>query len=209
MFVSNENATLLDIYFDDVTMSITKGNIVQYNEYYPFGLQTANLWTREHATANNFLGNGGTELNQVSPLYDLEYRNYDPVLGRMNGVDPMAGKYSSFSPYNFSFNDPANLNDPSGADPYTINYSASVSQYHTGYTYDDRIDYHYTAVYVDGQGWRNEVPGSNAFYAAASGNSNAMQSGTGWGPGAGNVTVNHEAALIFSIIGSIHETAHF
>ncbi|MBX2916854.1 MAG: HNH endonuclease [Cyclobacteriaceae bacterium] len=118
MYVSNESPTLVDVYFDDVVMTHTKGNVVQYNEYYPFGLQTANSWTRENTTGNNFLGNGGTELNQTSQLYDLDYRNYDPILGRMNGVDPMATKYASLSPYNFSFNDPVTFTDPSGADPH-------------------------------------------------------------------------------------------
>jgi len=117
MYVSNENATLVDVYFDDKVMTHTKGNVVQYNEYYPFGLQTANSWTRESNTGNNFLANGGTELNTTSNLYDLQYRNYDPVLGRMNQVDPMATKYASLSPYNFSFNDPVYYNDISGADP--------------------------------------------------------------------------------------------
>ena len=118
MYVSNENATLVDVYFDDIVMAHTKGNVVQYNEYYPFGLQTANSWTRENNTGNNFLANGGTELNTTSNLYDLQYRNYDPILGRMNQVDPMATKYASLTPYNFAFNDPVMFNDPSGADPY-------------------------------------------------------------------------------------------
>jgi len=34
-YVSNENTTLVDVYFDDVVMTHTKGNVVQYNEYYP------------------------------------------------------------------------------------------------------------------------------------------------------------------------------
>lgn len=117
MYVSNESATLVDVYFDDVVMTHTKGNVVQYNEYYPFGLPTTNSWTRENTTGNNFLGNGGTELNTTSNLYDLHYRNYDPTLGRMNQVDPMATKYASLTPYNFAFNDPVYNNDVSGADP--------------------------------------------------------------------------------------------
>src|SRR5688572_31530346 len=117
LYISNENDTRVDVYFDDVKMTHTKGNVIQYNEYYPFGLQTANSWTRENVTGNNFTGNGGTELNTTSNQYDLAFRNYDPVLGRMNGVDPMAGKYASLTPYNFSFNDPVTFNDPSGADP--------------------------------------------------------------------------------------------
>ena len=50
-------------------------------------------------------------------MYDLDFRNFDPVLGRMNGVDPMADSYSPLTPYNYSFNNPISFNDPSGADP--------------------------------------------------------------------------------------------
>lgn len=117
VYVSNENATLVDVYFDDVVMTHTKGNVIQYNEYYPFGLQTATSWTRENTTGNNFLANSATELNTTSNYYDLDYRNYDPILGRMNGIDPVATKYASLTPYNFSFNDPVTFTDPTGADP--------------------------------------------------------------------------------------------
>jgi RHS repeat-associated protein len=105
------------VYFDDYKVTYTPTNIVQYNEYYPYGLVTNNSWTKENAVGNNFLGNGGTELNTTSGLYDLEYRNYDPALARMHQVDPMADKYASFTPYNYSFNAPSNFNDVNGADP--------------------------------------------------------------------------------------------
>jgi RHS repeat-associated protein len=88
------------------------------NEYYPFGLQTANSWTRENTTGNNFLANGGTELNTTTGLMDLHYRNYDPALGRMNQVDPVASKYASQTPYNYAFNAPTVMNDPMGDDPF-------------------------------------------------------------------------------------------
>ncbi|HRJ28612.1 MAG TPA: DUF6443 domain-containing protein [Cyclobacteriaceae bacterium] len=138
VYLSYENESNNWVYFDDFKVTHTKSRIVQYNEYYPFGLQTANSWTRENTTGNNFLANGGTELNQTSQLYDLDFRNYDPILGRMNGVDPMASKYSSLTPYNYSFNDPVSFNDPSGADPYD-HYSGGSGYYYSGgyYTYDD------------------------------------------------------------------------
>jgi RHS repeat-associated protein len=163
-------------------------------KYYPFacpperkrrrGLQTANSWTRENITGNNFLANGGTELNPTTSLYDLDFRNYDPVLGRMHGVDPMATKYASLSPYNYAFNNPVTFNDVSGADPYTINHSASNSQYYTAYTYDDRIDYTPMGEYICGQCWRMEAPGAMAFYGAATGYGSSMFGmGAGWKPG--------------------------
>ncbi len=117
IYLSYEDLSNNYVYFDDFKVTHTKNNIVQYNEYYPFGMQTTNSWTRENNTGNNFLANGGTELNNTSQLYDLDYRNYDPILGRMTQVDPMASKYASYTPYNFSFNDPITFNDPTGADP--------------------------------------------------------------------------------------------
>jgi hypothetical protein len=83
VYLSYETASNNWVYFDDFKVAQTKTNLLQYNEYYPFGLQTANSWTRENTTGNNFLFNGGTELNPTSQLYDLDCRNYDPQLGRM------------------------------------------------------------------------------------------------------------------------------
>jgi RHS repeat-associated protein len=128
LYISNEHPTNVDVYFDDVMMSYTPSRIVQMNEYYPFGLQTANSWTRDNTTQNNFLANGGTELNTTSSLYDLEFRNYDPILGRMHQVDPMADKYSSLSTYHYSFNNPISHNDPNGADPsYKPGYGGAAA----------------------------------------------------------------------------------
>lgn len=118
VYVSNENPTLVDVYFDDVAVIRTRSRLIQGAEYYAYGMQTAGSWTRDGETENNFLANGGTELNRLTGLYDLDYRQYDPVLGRMNQVDPAAAKYASLSPYNFGFNNPVMWNDPFGADPH-------------------------------------------------------------------------------------------
>ena len=75
VYVSNENSTLVEVYFDDVVVTETRSNVVQSNEYYPYGLQTASSWTRDSNLGNNFLYNGGTELNKTSGVYDLYYRN--------------------------------------------------------------------------------------------------------------------------------------
>jgi RHS repeat-associated protein len=104
------------VYFDDLKVTHTKTNVIQYNEYYPFGLSTANSWTRE-GSSNNFLYNDGNELNLSSEWYEMFYRGYDPAIGRMMQVDPLATDYHTMSPYNYSFNDPVYWNDPSGADP--------------------------------------------------------------------------------------------
>jgi RHS repeat-associated protein len=136
--VSNEQQYQRDMYFDDVTMSYTPSAIIQGNEYYPFGLQTANSWTRD-GSSNNYLANGSTEFNPTSSVYDLDFRNYDPVLGRLNQVDPLATNDVSLSPYHYSFNNPVRFIDPSGAwgdngevaDP-TPTYLHDPSEYGSG-----------------------------------------------------------------------------
>jgi RHS repeat-associated protein len=116
IYLSYEDQSNNWVYFDDLKVTFTPTNILQSNEYYPFGLQTANSWTRDNSN-NNFLYNGGSELNTTTGLYDLRYRNYDAVLGRFGQVDPLADTYSSLSPYNYGNNNPARFNDPSGAGP--------------------------------------------------------------------------------------------
>jgi len=59
-YLSYEDQSNVFVNFDDMNITHTKGSIIQYNEYYPFGMQTAGSWTRENNVANNFLGNGGT-----------------------------------------------------------------------------------------------------------------------------------------------------
>ncbi len=129
VYLSYEDQSNNYVYFDDFKVTLTPTNIIQSNEYYAFNMASPSSWTRDNATTNNFLANGGTELNTTSNLYDLEFRNYDPVLGRMHQVDPMADKYSSHTPYNYSFNSPVVFNDPSGADPDHSLYDTYVAPY--------------------------------------------------------------------------------
>jgi len=90
----------------------TKSNVIQYNEYYPFGLQAGTSWTRE-SSSNNFLYNGGNELNSSSGWYETFFRGYDPAIGRFLQVDPMAT--SEMATYQYAGNNPVLFNDPYGA----------------------------------------------------------------------------------------------
>ncbi|MDH5250949.1 MAG: hypothetical protein OEW40_18295 [Cyclobacteriaceae bacterium] len=119
VYLSYDNDSNNWVYFDDFKVSQTMSNVLQYNEYYPFGMQASTSWTRDNTT-NNFLYNAGNELNQTSGWYETFFRGYDPTLGRFNQVDPMAYASSSHTPYNFAFNDPVFYNDPNGDYPQEV-----------------------------------------------------------------------------------------
>jgi RHS repeat-associated protein len=133
------------VYFDELKISHVKSRVVQQADYYPFGLAMSTSWTRETAVSNNYLYNAGSELNDNTQWYEMFFRGYDPALGRMLQIDPVASKYASVSPYNYSFNDPVALNDPSGADPYDPNH-----YYHRGGPYNSNAYFYTDMVYADG-----------------------------------------------------------
>lgn len=114
IYLSYENESDNFVYFDDMKVTHTKTNVIQYNEYYSFGLQTSTSWTRDNAKDNNFLYNAANELNKTSGWYEMFYRGYDPAIGRMLQVDPYATMYASHTTYNYAVNNPVMVNDPSG-----------------------------------------------------------------------------------------------
>ena len=74
-------------------------------------------------------------LGAENGIYSTFYRNYDPTIGRFQGVDPLADKYADESPYSFGFNDPINFNDPNGDEPPRT-YHEAVNQMYGGGWYE-------------------------------------------------------------------------
>jgi RHS repeat-associated protein len=118
IYLSNENETAVEVYFDDFKVEQIKSPVVQVDDYYPFGL-TFNSYQRENSVSNDGLFHGKelqTELYLAS--YDFGRRFYSPDLGRWWQVDPLAPspKNISTSPYVFVRNNPITLIDPDGRD---------------------------------------------------------------------------------------------
>jgi RHS repeat-associated protein len=113
VYLSNEETSPIDVFFDDFTVELVKGPVVQQSDYDPFGLIVTES-TREHE-ANNFLYNG-KELQKDLDLnwYDYGARMYDAALGRWHVIDAKTEKYSSWSPYNYVMNNPVKSIDPDG-----------------------------------------------------------------------------------------------
>ena len=90
------------------------GNVVQQNDYYPFG---AKIVRDDYADSDDnrslFSGKESQELLDLN-AYDFGARMYDASLGRWNMVDPLGEKYVNLSPYNYCANSPQLFNDPNG-----------------------------------------------------------------------------------------------
>ncbi len=90
--------------------------IIQESDYYPFGMRHDRVTT----ATNHYLYNG-KELNEDLGLdwYDYGARFYDAGLGRFPSIDPLADHPNliSWSPYNYTYNNPINYTDPDGRWP--------------------------------------------------------------------------------------------
>lgn len=127
-YVSNNNGVYEYIYqykdhLGNVRLSYNKSlNIIEENNYYPFGLEQ-----KSHTNIVNAQGNAtaqkhkynGKELQEELGLnfYDYGARNYEPALGRWMNIDPLAEKMRRHSPYNYAFNSPIYFLDPDGMAP--------------------------------------------------------------------------------------------
>ncbi len=88
---------------------------MKVNNYYPFGLNMEGNWSGGAQNPNKYQFNG-KELNQDFGLDWNDYgaRFYDAALARWTAVDPLAGKYDAWSPYNYTMNNPIKYIDPTG-----------------------------------------------------------------------------------------------
>ncbi|MGB4816386.1 MAG: RHS repeat-associated core domain-containing protein, partial [Ferruginibacter sp.] len=120
VYVSNATPNI-EVFFDNLQLTHSRGTLLETNEYYPFGLLMKNISYRSQREAgfaeNKYKYNAGTELNEELDVqyYETPLRNYDPQTGRFNCVDMLAEHYFALTPYQFGFNNPVFFNDPTGA----------------------------------------------------------------------------------------------
>lgn len=125
VFIYVSNRSDQTVYFDNLAISITTGNIIEENHYYPFGLKIAGISSKklgdagEGALKNNYLYND-KELFDDGGLnwYDYGFRNYDPQIGRFPQLDPLTDGYPHYTPYQYAGNDPVANVDEDGLEPW-------------------------------------------------------------------------------------------
>jgi RHS repeat-associated protein len=104
IYLSNEETTPVEVYFDDFKVTHTKSPVVQMDDYYPFGL-TFNSFQRENSTINRWKFQGQEHVDDLGLNWDsFKWRNHQPEIGRFFNVDPLAEKYVYNSPYAFAEN---------------------------------------------------------------------------------------------------------
>jgi RHS repeat-associated protein len=132
IWLSNENETAVEVYFDDFKVTHTKSPVIATNDYYPFGL-TFNSYQRENAVPNQYKFTGKEEQNELSlNLIDFGIRMYDPAIARWMVIDPLAHKIYGWSPYNYAINNPVLFVDPDGALPWPVHIRSFINSPTTG-----------------------------------------------------------------------------
>ncbi len=91
------------------------GVVRQITHYYPFGTPYADPSTILNASLQPYKYNG-KELDRMHGLdtYDYGARQYAPILGRWDRMDPLCEKYYSISPFVYCMNNPVMFLDPDG-----------------------------------------------------------------------------------------------
>jgi RHS repeat-associated protein len=75
-----------------------------------------------NGTENNFFNYVGKELNESLNynMLEMDWRHYDPAIGRFVGIDALAENYYSHTPYHYSKNNPIMYSDPTGLSPEAL-----------------------------------------------------------------------------------------
>ena len=119
LYVFLVNGSFKRVYFDNLYITRRRAKVLQYMDYYPFGLQFTN---QDLTDTRNQYGHTMKEMQdrEWDATHGLDWedfgaRMYDPVLCRWWSVDPLAHIREWLSPYNFVQNNPIIRVDPAGA----------------------------------------------------------------------------------------------
>ncbi len=101
--------------------TVTQSEIIEENNYYPFGLEHKGYNNVVNGTENPYKYQGKEHEQELGyNMYDFDMRHYDPAIARWVTVDPKSELMRRFSPYTFAFNNPIRFIDPDGMAPEDV-----------------------------------------------------------------------------------------
>ncbi|MCI5057875.1 MAG: RHS repeat-associated core domain-containing protein [Flavobacteriales bacterium] len=110
--LGNARAYFADLDHNGLINSNTE--ILQKEEYYPFGAEKDD-WGTVIGVENYWQYSSKEKIEDFGlDWIDFGARYYIPSIGRWNSVDPLAENYKSWSPYNYTLNNPMTFIDPDG-----------------------------------------------------------------------------------------------
>ncbi|XLS28384.1 RHS repeat-associated core domain-containing protein [Flavobacteriaceae bacterium M23B6Z8] len=97
--------------------SVDSSEIIKESHFYPFGMrhQGYNNVIISTNVGQQFTFNGQQFDESLSlNVQEMTFRQYDPAIGRFNGIDRLAALVPSITPYRFAYNNPVFWSDPTG-----------------------------------------------------------------------------------------------
>ena len=129
-FLSSKSSAKTSL--DNLLLTHYKGNVLEEDHYYPFGLnvEVASATTTPLNINNSKFASKELQRNEFTTAIGiksgLEWENYgarmyDVQIGRWQGIDKKAEKYFPISPYVYALNTPINAIDPDGEKVIFVN----------------------------------------------------------------------------------------
>ncbi len=131
IYVSNESNSSNWVFFDDLTVVRTEGEIKQETHYYPFGL-TQNAIGKQGN--NPFKYNGKEDQDELDLGWmDYGWRMLDPAIARFQKVDRFAEGYYDNNPYHYALNNPIKFIDIDGDTTKLIGWNNYVQDFNNNF----------------------------------------------------------------------------